>query len=90
MMQNESCPKKAWADNNPTTQPQRINKQFENARWLPLDVLGTALPIFSWNLRVNQATKQTSSALLICKYFNTIICMLLLELLPQLFVSAWF
>ena len=31
----------AWADNNSTTWLQRVNKQFENARWLPLDVQRT-------------------------------------------------
>ena len=79
--------------------PQKIAEKMRNSAkdaeiwgtgWLPLDVLGTALPTFSWNLRVKKAVKQTSSTLLICKYFNTILCMLLLKLLLPLFVSAWF
>ena len=89
-MQNESCPQNAWADNISATWPQKVNKHFENERRIPLDVLGAALQIFSRNLQVNQAVKQTSSTLLICKYFKTILCMLLLKLLLPLMVSALF
>ena len=51
--------------------------KFQDGHHYKLQV--TALQTFSWNLQVNQAAEHAVSTLLICKYFNIILCMLLLK-----------
>ena len=80
----------AWSQINSATQSQRVNQQFEIPRWPLTEVPWRALHKFGRNIGDLTGCKTSLGPLLICKYLDIILCILLLKLHFYFLISDCF